>query len=142
MMHDDTAPRALRIPPPKCSIMIPMRFAISLLLLMLPLVAQPPQEGKKGGGAPHKNLKILKDDEVRPMMGAFTRSLGVRCDYCHIANNFASDDNPKKETARMMLTMAHDLNAKFPDGKTHISCYTCHRGKTVPETEAPAPAQQ
>lgn len=117
-----------------------MRFAISLLLLMLPLVAQPPQEGGKKGGPAHKNLKILKDDEVRPMMGAFTRSLGVRCDYCHVMGNFASDDNPKKETARMMITMAHDLNAKFPDGKVHVTCYTCHRGKTMPETEAPAPA--
>jgi Photosynthetic reaction centre cytochrome C subunit len=116
-----------------------MRLAISLLLLMLPLAAQPPQEGKKGGGAPHKNLKVLKDDEVRPMMGLFTRSLGVRCDYCHVQDR-ASDENPKKETARMMITMAHDLNAKFPDGKVHVSCYTCHRGKTTPETEAPAPA--
>jgi photosynthetic reaction center cytochrome c subunit len=122
--------------------MFPMRLAISLLLLMLPLVAQPPQDGKKGGGAPHKNLKILKDDEVRPMMGAFTRSLGVQCGYCHVQGNFASDENPKKETARMMITMAHDLNAKFPDGKTHVSCYTCHRGKSIPETEIPAPAQQ
>jgi photosynthetic reaction center cytochrome c subunit len=124
--------------------MFPMRFAISLLLLMLPLVAQPPQEGKKGGGgggrAPHKNLKIIKDEEVGPMMRAFTLSLGVRCDYCHIQGNFASDENPKKETARMMITMAHDVNARFPDGKVHVSCYTCHRGKTMPETEIPAPA--
>jgi|SRR5579883_1890410 len=121
-----------------------MRLAISLLLLMLPLVAQPPQEGGKkgGGGAPHKNLKILKDDEVRPMMGLFTRSLGVNCAYCHVQGNFASDENPKKETARMMITMAHDLNAKFPDGKMHVSCYTCHRGKAMPEVDPPAPAQQ
>lgn len=113
-----------------------MRFTISLLLLMLPLCAQPPQ-----GGAPpaHKNLKILKDDEVRPMMGMFTRSLGVRCDYCHMGRDFASDENPKKLTARMMITLAHDVNAKFPDGKMHVTCYTCHRGKTTPETEAPAP---
>jgi len=119
-----------------------MRFLFVLLLAMLPLCAQPPQEGgKKGGGAQHKNLKLIKDEDVRPMMGLFTRSLGVRCDYCHIQGNFASDDNPKKETARMMITLAHDLNAKFPDGKVHVTCYTCHRGKTVPETEAPAPAQ-
>jgi hypothetical protein len=116
-----------------------MRFAISLLLLMLPLVAQPPQGEKKGGPA-HKNLKLLKDDEVRATMGMFTRSLGVRCDYCHIQGNFASDENPKKETARMMIVMAHDINGKFPDGKMHVTCYTCHRGKTMPETEAPPPA--
>ncbi len=118
-----------------------MRFSLVLLLTVLPLCAQPPQEGgRKGGGAPHKNLKIIKDEEVRPMMGAFVRSLGVQCTYCHVQGNFASDDNPKKETARMMITMAHELNAKFPDGKVHVTCYTCHRGKTVPETEAPPPA--
>ena len=155
-MHDDSARhggRALSLTVcqrllslrPKWGIMFPMRLTISLLLLMLPLIAQPPQEGRKGGGggrAPHKNLKIIKDDEVGPMMRAFTQSLGVRCDYCHIQGKFDSDENPKKETARMMLTMAHDLNAKFPDGKVHITCYTCHRGKTTPETEIPAPVPQ
>lgn len=118
--------------------MTSMRFTLSMLLLMLPLCAQPPAP-PQGGGMVHKNLKILKDDEVRPAMMAFTRSLGVRCDYCHMGRDFASDENPKKVTARMMLTMAHEINAKFPDGKMHVTCYTCHRGKTVPETEAPAP---
>jgi photosynthetic reaction center cytochrome c subunit len=123
--------------------MAAMRLTISLLLLLLPLCAQPPQEGKKGGGGqPHKNLQVLKDDEVRPMMGQFTRALGVNCAYCHIQGKFDSDENPKKLTARMMITMAHDINGKFPDGKMHVSCYTCHRGKTVPEIEAPAPAPQ
>jgi hypothetical protein len=122
--------------------MAAMRLAISLLLLMLPLVAQPPQEGKKGGGAPHKNLKILTDEQVGPAMRSFTVALGVRCDYCHMGRDFASDENPKKVTARMMLTMAHEVNAKFPDGKMHVSCYTCHRGKSIPDIEAPAPAPQ
>jgi photosynthetic reaction center cytochrome c subunit len=119
-----------------------MRLTISLLLLMLPLCAQPPQGGKKGPFPPHKNLKIIKDDEVGPMMRSFTVSLGVRCDYCHVQGKFDSDEKPQKETARMMITMAHDLNARFPDGKVHVTCYTCHRGKTMPETEAPAPAPQ
>ena len=48
--------------------------------------------------------------------------------FCHVQGDFASDDNPKKETARMMLGMAREINAKFPDGKRHVSCYTCHRG--------------
>jgi hypothetical protein len=32
-----------------------------------------------------------------------------------------------------------DINAKFPDGQEHVSCYTCHRGANMPLTE-PAPA--
>jgi len=116
-----------------------MRFLIPLVML-LPLCAQPPQDGgqKKGRPAP-KNLKILKPEEVGPAMRSFTVALGVQCTYCHVQDR-ASDENPKKDIARMMLTMAHEINGKFPDGaeKMHVTCYTCHRGKTTPET-APAP---
>jgi Photosynthetic reaction centre cytochrome C subunit len=117
-----------------------MRFAGSILFLLLPLCAQTPQEGqKKGGGMMPKNLQILKAEDLRSTMMMFTRSLGVRCDYCHVADR-SSDENPKKVTARMMLTMAHDINARFPDGKVRVTCYTCHRGSTKPETDPPAAA--
>lgn len=92
---------------------------------------------------PHKNLKILKDEEVRPMMGAFRVALGQQCNFCHVQGDFAADTNPKKEVARKMIKMVNDDNAIFEDGKVHITCYTCHRGKTTPETVPPpaAPAQ-
>jgi hypothetical protein len=124
--------------------MSPMRLTVSLLLLLLPLCAQPPQEGgrKGGGGFAPKNLKILKPEEVRPAMSAYTRSLGVTCDFCHVmGGDRASDDNPKKNTARMMIAMVKDINAKFPDAatKTYVTCYTCHNGKSTPLTAPPAP---
>jgi hypothetical protein len=121
-----------------------MRFAALCLLLLLPLCAQSPQEAPKKEGRPApKNLKLLKPDEIRPMMGAFRTALGVNCQYCHVQGDFASDENPKKDVARMMISMAHDINGKFSDGKEHVTCYTCHRGKTTPEMAAPpaAPAQ-
>ena len=122
--------------------MAPMRLTVSLLLMLLPLCAQPPQEGGRKGGAPPapKNLKILKAEEVRPAMGAYTRSLGVTCDFCHVMGDRASDENPKKNTARMMIAMVKDINAKFPDAasKTYVTCYTCHNGKSTPLTAAPA----
>ena len=31
----------------------------------------------------------------------------------------------------MMLTMAREINAKFPDGKIHVTCHTCHRSTTT-----------
>ena len=114
-----------------------MRFSLVLLMAVLVPLCAPAQEQKKGGGGPPRNLKILKADEIRPMMRLFTRSLGVRCDYCHVQGDFSSDDNPKKVTARMMITLAHDVNAKFPDGKTHVTCYTCHHGQTMPDVEPP-----
>ena len=30
-------------------------------------------------------------------MRTFTTGLGVQCTYCHVAGNYASDENPKKE---------------------------------------------
>jgi photosynthetic reaction center cytochrome c subunit len=115
-----------------------MRFLATVLLLTgAAIYAQ--DAPKKGGGPPHKNLKILKDDDIRPMMGAFRAALGQQCTYCHVQGDFADDSNPKKEIARKMIKMVNDDNAIFPDGKVHITCYTCHRGKVTPET-APPPA--
>jgi len=112
-----------------------------MLLVLTPLCAQdaPKQKGMRGG--PPKNLKILKPEEVRSTMASFTQALGVRCDFCHVQGDFSLDDNPKKTTARAMLTMVHEINGKFPpvEGKMYVTCYTCHRGKTTPET-APPPA--
>jgi hypothetical protein len=42
---------------------------------------------------------------------------------------------------RHMIIMMREINAKFPDGKVHVTCYTCHRGAQEPAT-APAPAAQ
>jgi hypothetical protein len=39
-----------------------------------------------------------------------------------------------------MFAMVKDLNGKFPDGKAHVTCYTCHRGAEMPLTAPPAGA--
>ena len=49
------------------------------------------------------------------------------------------DTKPKKLKARMMLEMVRDINAKFGDDKTHVTCWTCHRGSTEPEIARPTP---
>jgi Photosynthetic reaction centre cytochrome C subunit len=127
-----------------------MRILAMSLFMLLPLCAQDKEAAKdgKGKGAPRppQNLKVLKIQspaEIRPIMQAFTQGLGVQCNYCHVQGNFASDDNPKKEVARHMITMAQELNAKnFTDGKMHVTCYTCHRGEAEPKTAPePKPAQ-
>ena len=122
-----------------------MRFLLVCLLLGLPLltVAQepaapgPPPAERKGGHVP-KNLKILKPEEVRPAMGAFMTGLGVKCGFCHVQGDFASDEKPEKETARKMIVMTRDINAHFQGATTEmVACYTCHRGEVKPLT-APA----
>jgi len=91
-------------------------------------------------GAAPKNLRVLKAEDLRPAMRKATQGLGVRCDACHVAGDFASDDNPKKAIARHMFEMTRDINARFPDGKEHVTCYTCHRGATEPLMAPPASA--
>jgi hypothetical protein len=103
-----------------------MRLLVSLLFLM-PLVAQQ---------AP-KNLKLLKPDEVMPAMQSYTSGLGVRCDFCHVQGDRASDANPKKGMAREMISMTQQINSHFPGG-AKVSCYTCHRGAEQPLTVPPA----
>ena len=114
-----------------------MRLILSsvfCLAAVLAIAAPLPQ----GGGAP-KNLKVLTPEDLRAgAMRQATQGLGVRCDYCHVQDR-SSDEKPQKLMARNMFAMTKEINAKFPDGKVHVTCYTCHRGVTMPLTAPPAP---
>lgn len=114
-----------------------MRIILSLLLAAtLSLFAQDAPKGK-GKGGPPKNLQILPADNFMPAMRSFTVALGVQCTFCHVDDR-SSDEKEEKKTARMMLTMVREINAKFPDGKQHVTCFTCHRGAEMPLTAPPA----
>ena len=115
-----------------------MRLLATILFLATTLVLAQ-DAPKKGGGGPPKNLKILKPEEVRPAMGAFRAALGVQCNFCHVQGDNASDENPHKNVARTMLKIVADANATLgADAKVKVTCYTCHRGKEMPESAAPA----
>ena len=117
-----------------------MRFLLTLLLV-IPLCAQEPPAAPKRDRPPQafKNLKVLKvpPADIRATMQSFRAGLGVQCEFCHVKGDFASDENPKKDIARKMIVLAQDVNAKFPDGKEHVTCYTCHRGAQEPLTSPP-----
>ena len=118
-----------------------MRLLIALTLLLC-ISALGQQGGKKGPPPEPKNLKVLtgmNGAQVIQVMRAFDAGLGTQCTFCHVEGDFANDDNPKKGAGLMMLTMTREINAKFTDGKQHVTCYTCHRGSTEPAT-APPPA--
>jgi hypothetical protein len=119
-----------------------------------------------------KNLQVLPKDITRDQllatMRSFTRGLGVRCNHCHFVTatepeeklDFASDAKEQKRVARVMYQMARDINTTWmqrvdvaqgdtaaegatPGAPLKVSCWTCHRGKTPPETlppPAPRPA--
>ena len=83
------------------------------------------------------NLKVLTAENVEFSMQKITFALGVGCIHCHDLTNLALDTKPQKVKARMMLEMVRDINAKFDDGKTHVTCWTCHHGSTAPQIAKP-----
>ncbi|HEX4440081.1 MAG TPA: c-type cytochrome [Thermoanaerobaculia bacterium] len=109
-----------------------------------------PQEAWKWPEHP-KNLKALPADtgpeKLSAIMRGFTRSLGVRCQYCHVGQegkplstfDFASDANPNKDRARQMYKMLGVINAQLKDfprsgPKVNMWCNTCHAGRPKPTT--------
>ena len=120
------------------------------MLLALPLCGQAPQGPPPGappaGGHPMpytpKNLQLLKPEEVHEAMHAFRTALGVECTFCHVKGDFASDEKHHKIVARKMIELVRSINPKFPDGKEHVTCYTCHRGAEEPLMAPPAKATE
>jgi hypothetical protein len=122
-----------------------MQLFISLLLVSVSVFAQ--QAGDRGAVPTPvpKNLKLLApNSDIRFIMRNFADALGVKCTYCHVEGDFASDTNPKKEMARKMIAMVRLIDTSFPssagafpEGYHEVDCSTCHRGSAKPETRAP-----
>ena len=107
-----------------------------------------------------KNLKVLPPnithDELIATMRTIARSLGTRCDHCHVQTattpkeifDFPSDAKKEKNVARTMLVMTRQINTEYiskinEHSQAAVTCGTCHRGKTVPENwQPPALPQQ
>jgi cytochrome c5 len=83
------------------------------------------------------NLKVLTAENVEITMQNITFALGLRCIDCHEMNDLSLDTKPLKSKARTMLEMTRDINARFGDGKTHVTCWTCHRGSNQPQISRP-----
>ena len=102
-----------------------------------------------------KNLKVLPKnttkEEMDSLMHHFARSLGKKCNFCHVYNDeekkmdFVSDAKKEKNIAREMWQMTAKLNKKYFDikdskklnAKLEVTCYTCHHGAEHPETKSP-----
>ena len=101
-----------------------------------------PQVGNEGPRASqvYKNVKVLGDLSV----GQFTRLMASMatwvapeqgCAYCHNLANFADDSKFEKVVSRRMVEMTQHINADWKKhvGATGVTCYSCHRGKPVPD---------
>ena len=127
---------------------IALGFAIVTLFLIVDSLsevvrankAQPPQE--KTVEQVGKNIKVLNgmpESQLIPVMNFFAASMGRRCNYCHVNNqgqwDYASDAKPEKAAAREMVKLVMDINKTTERLKLDpVSCYTCHRGRTSPQS--------
>jgi Photosynthetic reaction centre cytochrome C subunit len=93
------------------------------------------QENEKTAEQVYKNIQSFKGIRASELLGAMNfmaGSLGVSCNHCHVPNQFAKDDKPAKQTARIHLQMTRTLNDANFGGKTVINCVSCHRGEIHP----------
>ena len=81
-------------------------------------------------------------------MEHYSKSLGVTCEFCHYHDklrdtwDMASDVKGEKLIARKMMTMTSEINKKYfapEEGAANqqdiqtITCFTCHKGKEIPD---------
>jgi len=99
----------------------------------------------------YKNIQALKGipaEQVIPSMQFIAASLGVECEYCHVAHANEKDDKKPKATARKMINMMMAINKDNFEGKREVTCYSCHRGAARPvgtpiiNDEGPRPADE
>src|ERR1700760_3148505 len=105
-------------------------------------LAQTPAPAAHHDMGPPKNIKVfpkdMTSDQIHEVMHHWTGELGVGCTYCHAKDastgktDFASDANPVKDRARVMLKMTMAINKEYltqladPKPGHDVECATCH----------------
>jgi len=122
--------------------------AVLGVVVIAGIAATAPQQGE------FKNLKVLPKNISsktlsKIMVDDFVDGLGVSCGFCHVEQkdshrlDYASDEKPGKQIARMMMQMTIGINKKYfklshyqmGDSVLAISCVTCHNGQPRPGEE-------
>ena len=131
------------------------QFALIVGVVSSAMTANAPSSEPSNTPKP-KNLRVLPTNssaaDIKGLMEQYGDELGVKCEYCHTRNagtqslDYASDDNPAKQTARVMIAMLNEINSKYlaqlDDQKyaVLVSCGNCHRGHADPPEFEPAMA--
>lgn len=104
--------------------------------------AAPPPASSDGpkAGEVYENVQVLGHlsvAEFTRLMTSITAWVSPEqgCNYCHNPANLASDAMYTKVVSRRMIQMNQHINTAWTDhvGNAGVNCYTCHRGKNVPE---------
>lgn len=133
----------------------------TLLIATFPLAAQTSANARKHRERPKPtNLQVLPKDissqDLIATMRGYEHAMGVECSFCHARNpqthqiDFASDANPHKNTARIMMRMVNEINTKYlatadgdaPADERQVTCGTCHRGMSMPPPFVPSNRQE
>jgi len=95
----------------------------------------------------NKNLQVLdkniSKDDLKKMMEGFAAQLGVKCQFCHVEEQYEKDDKKQKNDARKMIKLVLEMKARKPEffkttvKENAIQCSMCHRGKPQPEAFVP-----
>ncbi len=65
-------------------------------------------------------------------MDAYSRALGVDCEFCHVPNDWTNAAKAPFAAAAKMAQMVETVNAKQLAGTDGVRCWTCHRGQRTP----------
>ena len=76
-------------------------------------------------------FKGLPASDLIPSMEFMAASLHFECTDCHDAKDY-SKTTRTKETARKMVLMQRDINAKNFAGRNEVTCNSCHNGMEHP----------
>ena len=89
-----------------------------------------------------KNLKVIKGvtvEQALMRMNAYGRSLGVRCQHCHVLGHWDDEDKNEKQIARDMMAMTGRINSELlpaikniKSERPGVNCGTCHGGRARP----------
>ena len=134
--------------------------------------AAPQMTSQTASPAGFRNLQVLPRDisreQLLTIMRTFTRSLGVKCNHCHVVTattpkeelDFPSDAKEEKRVARVMIQMTRQINGEWLErveqaegheeeaeaaaapAQMRVGCWTCHRGQPEPEMPPPPPPPQ
>ncbi len=114
-------------------------LAVLLAMPSLGLAGQDPQQAPKTAEQMFKNIQALKGlpaAQVAPIMSYMQNALGVTCAFCHVNDSeFEKDGRKAKEDARNMIKMTLAINQAHFNGRTEITCNTCHRGQVRPASQ-------
>jgi hypothetical protein len=117
------------------------RLASPAGLLLCAVIASGQARDTRPAEQVFKNIQSMKGipaDEFMSTMGFFAASLGISCVDCHTAGSGGdwskyAEDNDMKRRTRGMIAMVNTMNKNFFGGRRMLTCYTCHRGSTLPE---------